>query len=642
MSRLREQTNDHPGSHIEGGFQESPREQALREQVEILTRELAEARRAKSEIRRSLDETLDVRYLAEDILTSSDGATAAKKLIELSSRIIPFDWAAVFLYNEELNDFVPVNTDGAPENLDKIVQFQTHQGIIDWVIGEATPIVIPGPLSGEKNGGGEDEHLVIVPLIAGDRGIGVLEAHGSGPRSEYSSHQLQLASILASQAAVVIDNTRLRETMAAKIREMSSISEIGETIASALALEDLLGLIVGEAIENTHSQFGCVHLVARDNGELVASVARRNADGRLIDDSPDAETTSIATWVMKAKHTIMVPDIAADPRFRGRLSNRVEFNVALSSPMVENDDVVGVITLRKDASGGRFADSDSGLLDSFARQAAVALRMSRLQKKQAETERRLKASQAELLRASKLAAVGLLAGGVAHEINNPLQVILGFTQLLLRKTENLPEWEVDLKTIEKQTVRVAEIVSQLLNSCRRLGKEDHIQETEEIDVNALLREATRLVSHQLELNEIELLLNLDPGSPKALGNSGEIEQVFLNMMTNANHAMPDKGRLEISTRSSDSHVEVVFADTGTGIPPEKLQSIFDPFYTTKPAGKGTGLGLFVCHSIIEKHGGSIAVESTEGQGTTFRIRLPQIGNETNPAPEASPTTREGD
>jgi len=359
----------------------------------------------------------------------------------------------------------------------------------------------------------------------------------------------------------------------------------------------------------------------------VPSIARSGAGGRLTGTGPGHAATRIASLVMEAKHAILVPDVALDPRFADTPSDNGQSCSLLSLPMIENDEVVGVITLEKAARDGEFASSDVELLSSFARQAAVAVRLSRLYGEQAEKERQLKESQAELLRASKLAAIGLLAAGVAHEINNPLQVILGLTQLLLRQLSEEPDCTRDLKTIERETIRTAEIVSQLLKSCRRLGNKGEI---EKVDVNALLHEATRLMSHQLELSEVSLLIRFDPGLSEVFGNSGELEQVFLNMMTNAEQAMPDGGTLEVSTKALGAYIEVSFKDTGKGIPVEFLDNIFDPFFTTKPTGKGTGLGLFICHSVIEKHEGSIQVTSTPGEGTCFSILLPVADGKSAP------------
>jgi len=604
---------DPPDREAAGGDTE-----ILREKVEDLRRDLAEAERDRAELKRSLDETLDIRYLSADLLMSQDAESAAKNLIELSRRIISFEWASVLLYDEDLNEFVAVDTGGVPADIDDIVKYQTSQGIIDWVIGEGRPIVIPDISAAHQGKAEGEKHLVIIPLMVGTRGIGVLEMCSSGPRDGYSSLQLELESILASQAAIVIDNARLRARMDAKIREMMSFFEIGKTITSALALEDLLGLIVGEAMANTRCELGCVHLVDPVTGELVKSVARSDPRGGLREHGGGGIALEIAARVVTSKRPIMVPDVATDPRFSGS-SSRNGIHSVLGAPMLQNNEAIGALTVAKGRGGGQLSERDVDLVSSFARQAAVAVRMSRLYSEQAEAERRLRASQAELLRASKLAAIGLLAGGVAHELNNPLQVILGLSQILIRNTEGHPEYQRDLRTIERETIRIAGIVSQLLKSSRRLGKKGKI---ESIDINSLLEECISLMSHQIKHRNINLVKDWGPGPCHADGDIGELEQVFLNMMTNAVQAMPNGGTLEVRTRRTAAYVEITFSDTGMGIPARDIDRIFDPFFTTKPAGKGTGLGLYICYSVIEKHRGSISVNSTEGEGTTFKIRLP--------------------
>lgn len=620
MTRLEEKNGNPMAARAAESPAESPRERALREEVESLRRRLAEAEDTKSAIRQSLDETLDIRHVASEILASPDAVTAARKLVDLARTVISFDWAGVFLYDETLNEFLPVDDEATPPDLRETVRFQTHQGIIDWVIEEGRPVVIPDIAGDEDEGAGGERHIVVVPLIAGDRGIGVLEACSRAPRDGYNSHQMELVSILASQAAVVMDNARLREGMAARIREMSSLFEIGRTLTSALATEDLLGFIVNEVVENTRSSFGYIHLVDRATGELVPRISRGRLGGRVMDSRPSLAATKMAERVIETRHAIMVPDVTEDARFAAALSgDDTGAKALLGSPMTDNGSVIGVITLEKGGGDGAFAASDLDLLSSFARQAAVAARMSHLQSQRAEAERRLRESQAELLRANKLASIGLLAAGVAHEINNPLQVILGLTQLLRRQDQVLPKWQENLKIMERETIRVADIVSQLLKSSRRLGHKGGI---EDVDINLLLQECMRLMGHQLELRRVSVVLEGDPRLPPVPGNIGELEQVFLNMMTNAEQAMPDGGKLEIRTRTAGAYAEILFADSGVGIPAELLNNIFDPFFTTKPVGKSTGLGLFICHNVIEKHGGAIHVTSVENQGTTFTIRLP--------------------
>jgi len=233
--------------------------------------------------------------------------------------------------------------------------------------------------------------------------------------------------------------------------------------------------------------------------------------------------------------------------------------------------------------------------------------------------------EGQLINAEKLASIGTLAAGVAHEINNPLGVILGFCDLLVRKAEEGSQEHEDLKAIERQGLHCKQVVENLL-SFARLGE----RKTEYSDLNSCLEEIIKVVSHTLEMNNVELSLELTRHIPPVRGDSRQLQQVFLNLINNALGAMKGGGRLTVRTfleRSTGKGVVQVI-DDGVGIKEADLDHIYEPFFTTKPEGEGTGLGLFVSYGIIARHGGSIdclsrtADSPGQPQGTTFTVKLP--------------------
>jgi PAS domain S-box-containing protein len=233
--------------------------------------------------------------------------------------------------------------------------------------------------------------------------------------------------------------------------------------------------------------------------------------------------------------------------------------------------------------------------------------------------------QRQLVNAEKLASLGTLAAGVAHEINNPLGVILGFCELLLRKADQSSQQYEDLKTIERQGLLCKETVENLLSFAR-----SEKQPRDSSDLNACIEEITKIVRHLLEKNGIALKLDLDASLPPVQGDARQLQQVFLNLITNAMAAMENGGTLTIRSflERSIRRAVVLFQDTGTGIPPDHIDQIFEPFFTTKPEGQGTGLGLFVSYGIITSYGGTIECASTPATalgkqpGTTFTVKLP--------------------
>lgn len=251
----------------------------------------------------------------------------------------------------------------------------------------------------------------------------------------------------------------------------------------------------------------------------------------------------------------------------------------------------------------------------------------------------LEATQAQLVQSEKLSAIGQLAAGVAHELNNPLGGILGYAQFTLEKLKKnspskMTNKEFDnyvryISDIEKQARRCKDIVQNLL----RFSRSTKNVEFEEVDLNILISETCTFIEHQLSMKQIELKLNLDNNLPNILGNPGQLQQVFTNIILNAMQASPTGTVIEIVSRFSpplgqfNGTVELLFSDHGHGISKADINKIFEPFYTTKEVGKGTGLGLSVSYGIIKEHGGEIKVESVLEKGTTFTIIIPLQNNE---------------
>jgi PAS domain S-box-containing protein len=237
-------------------------------------------------------------------------------------------------------------------------------------------------------------------------------------------------------------------------------------------------------------------------------------------------------------------------------------------------------------------------------------------KRMEEEEKRL---QLELYRARRLAAVGELAAGVAHEINNPLTGVLGFAQRLLRKSTS-EEFSRDLEIIHGEAQRAAKIVQSLLAFARRREPKK-----EYASINDIVQKTLELRDYALQTSNIEVTTNLAPGLPQIMVDFNQIQEVFLNIIMNAEQAMSeagDGGKLTIKTREVKDYVRISFADDGPGIPPEQLDRVFDPFFTTRAEKGGTGLGLSAGHGIVAEHGGRIYARNRAGKGATFFIELP--------------------
>ncbi len=231
-------------------------------------------------------------------------------------------------------------------------------------------------------------------------------------------------------------------------------------------------------------------------------------------------------------------------------------------------------------------------------------------------------SQRQLVQSAKLAAIGEMATNIAYEVNNPLTGVLGYTGLLL-KADDIPEdKKAYLKTIERETLRAREILKSLLDFSRR--KPPQLVKT---DLCGVVQDTISLIKGQARISNVEITTSCPAGLPLVAMDSDEMKQVFVNLISNAFVAMPQGGSLLITSRLSadftgKEHITVEFIDTGTGIPEEQLDRIFDPFFMTRADGDGTGLGLSISYMIVQNHGGRLEVESKVGEGSTFRVILP--------------------
>ncbi len=305
-------------------------------------------------------------------------------------------------------------------------------------------------------------------------------------------------------------------------------------------------------------------------------------------------------------------------------------------------DLEQMIPVRSDDEFGQLATSFNAM--------TVALRNSQselrewghtLEQKVEKRTHELRVAEAETVRSEKLASVGLLAAGIAHELNNPLTGVLTFTTLLRKK---MPEGSTDAEDLDlviRETKRCAAIIRRLLDFAREKTPEKKFT-----DLNQVIEDTARIIERPASFRDIEIALELDRSLPPVWIDADLIKQVVMNMLVNAQHAIEHQGSITVRTQRAPEAkspepgsapvpmVEIAIIDTGCGIPEKNLKRIFDPFFTSKEVGKGTGLGLSVSHGIVRSHGGLIEVASEVGKGSTFRVYLPL-----NPPPEAAASSR---
>ena len=315
-------------------------------------------------------------------------------------------------------------------------------------------------------------------------------------------------------------------------------------------------------------------------------------------------------------------------------------DLATGAEKVSSGELDHAIPVRSSDEFGRVAGSFNHMTAALnASRREMEQLVQTLELKVAERTKELLAAKAEVAQGEKLASIGVLASGIAHELNNPLTGVLTFTSLMRKKAQEGSEDAEDLDLVIRETKRCASIIKRLLDFAR-----EKVPVKGFYGLNQVIEDTVRFVERPASLQQVEIKTELDPVLPQAWGDADLIKQVILNLLVNAQQAIEGKGSITVLTRLLAASasvksagpvkpmVEVVVTDTGCGIPQANLQRIFDPFFTSKEVGKGTGLGLSVSYGIVKAHGGKINVESVVGTGTTFRIWLPIAPPSNEPLP----------
>jgi two-component system, NtrC family, sensor kinase len=409
-----------------------------------------------------------------------------------------------------------------------------------------------------------------VPCVVRGRMVAVIGLGRSVDGGLLSSEDVEILRTVSGYVAVAIENSLLYKDQQERASELKLLKEFNESIIESINV-GLLAVDLEGRVTRLNSAL-----------EHILDLRRDSAVGRRVEDlfSEDfADTLKQVLgkdgWRLKEIRNIYKLHTAT------RTNRGLVLNIALA-PLQDAQGQTGALVVLEDVT------------------ARISL-------------------EEQLQQREKLSSIGLLAAGVAHEVNTPLTGVSSYTQMLLGMlNENDPKHAL-LQKVRTQAERATNIVNNLLNFSRT----GSATEFAEVDVARVLDDTLQLLEPQLRRSQIEIIRRYDEDAPEAYGNAGKLQQVFTNLILNARDAIPDGGKITVSTGAAeDGSLVAAVSDTGIGIAPENVAKIYDPFYTTKGVGQGTGLGLAVSYGIVQEHAGRISVESTPGHGTTFRITLP--------------------
>jgi signal transduction histidine kinase len=459
---------------------------------------------------------------------------------------------------------------------------------------------------------------------------------------------------LAEANGVMVGDFRAQTRLLAdKNEQLSRLKLLSENLINQVDLTKALDLALEMAVDVIGARAASIMLIDPVAGELRIAAARGLRE-EVVKNARVKIGEGLAGMVASEGEALVIDSDHLDDRIAPHAKRTHEIRSAIIAPIKMEGVVRGVINVSDKHGGEKWDEEDLAVVSTLAGQAAMVLQKIELYEdlqrqvvKLEEALNQLKKTQAELVQSEKLASIGQIAGGVAHEINNPLLVILGRTEFALDKMTSDHPAHKDLEVVHSMTERIAEIVRNLLSFSRNNEGLDF----REVDVNDVLERTLALTERQMSKSNIALIRALDSSLPKVLGNPGQLQQVFLNIAINASQAMTGTGgTLTVSTWHNEEQIYVRFRDTGPGIAAEDLERIFEPFFTTKDETEGTGLGLAISAKLIHSHGGKIEAGGEPGAGAIFTIDLPAMeqqagqleGHISEPKHDNGSGRREGD
>ncbi len=509
------------------------------------------------------------------------------------------------------------------------------QGLADWTFRNRQAIYVNDVSKDSRWYSGIDEEtgfethsLLCAPLEHQDRVTGVIEVVNKHT-GDFNDEDLNLLEAVASIAATAIENARLYADTQARAEELALLNEIGLALTSTLDYDE----VVREAASHVRRLFQAdgMFLLQTDLEMDDFCFVQTASGGETLYESPPCMSadSGLVEWLVKRQQPLLLEDGRSDPRFPQKADQYLEVDArsVMASPMLTPEGVRGLIAVLSEEEAAYDRD-DLHILQTLGSTLTVALENARLYNEQKRLLREREETQAQLIHAEKMSALGRLAASIAHEINNPLQAVQGCLTLVdeeIQSEKREEKLERYLGIAETEIERISGIVRRMRDFYRPSSKK-----FEPTDVHEVLDGVLTLANKQLQHADVSVERDWFPDLPLVEANADHLKQVFLNMIINAIDAMPEGGTLRVMTRPDQMRVEeghppvaaarIDFQDTGVGMSPDIQERLFEPFFTTKD--HGSGLGLSISFNIVRSHKGEILVESEKGKGTIFSILLP--------------------
>jgi len=567
--------------------------------IRELERLLEESERERSSLLDAVRDTLHLQRMAEEAGTSSEPSPLLLSFVKALGRIVPWTAAEVRL-RDGAGDRKFTRTalrEGCERDLEAEIRELEEEGVLEWALETVKPTSLPS--LGDRQGPG----WLLVPLVAQGADIGFALLRTIPPPDSLTDHHLEMIRLLASLTAVALDNIAHIGEIRQGYMELRSLHDVAASLGRSLDPQNMFDAVLGALRERLDPPVVALGIF-RTTGEPM----------RLMAQGADAEPCLGMLSRVVSAGRIQRLDASLGS---GRDLERLGCRRAIGFPLMRGEgDCLGALLVAESAGNALEAPDALEWLDAVSHLLAAAVENARLFEDVVAANSRMSDLQSRMIQAGRLAGIGHLASGIAHEINNPLQVILGRVQILQVRNAEQPEVLADLGRVETEIMRIAHIVRGLQNFSRQ---EEGETEGKPSRLSTLTESVLELIGYRLHRQGIEVVRIGFEDSPLIAGDLDQLRHVVLNLCLNALQAMPQGGTLTLETTIREDQAVLEVADTGPGIATQDLERIFDPFFARSG---GMGLGLAIGFAVAQRHGGSLHAVPGLATGAKFRLILP--------------------
>jgi len=572
---------------------------------------------------RQIDRLQTLNAIGVAAVSSLELDTLFEQILALTCQALDVPEGTILLRDPDSDELVFMFGTGVSFPLLAGQHLAPGQGVVGWVVQHGVSACVHDVRSDPRFHHNIDaltnvttRSLLCTPLIHHGKVTGAIEVVNKR-QEEFDKEDINLLEAVASIAAAAIENARLYTATRAYADRMALLSRIGQTLTATL-----------DPVEVAQAALRAVWSMVSAESIALLTVAAKTGDlcftHMLIKGEPTdfpvclQSGESIAGWALQQRQAVWLDDAQCDARFSARIDGYRHFQTraVMAIPLYTTERAIGVLEVAS-SQARAYTREEFDTLRAIASTLTIALENARLYAELKRLLRERETTQLQLIHAEKMAALGRMAASVAHEINNPLQSVIGCLDLAREDLAEGADVDDYLAMAQEEILRVTRTTVQMRDLYRMPTGERTL-----VDVNTLVAQVLELNKKRCQESHVRVIWTPSHDVPPQMLASDQIKQVFLNLLLNALEAMPGGGQITISTAytAEPPGVQITFADTGSGISADVLPRLFEPFHSTKP--NGTGLGLATSHTIVERHGGHINVASEVDQGTTISVWLP--------------------